>query len=181
MAALATVATVAAGAAAVVGAGAQIYGGYAQQQSDDAARKAQALQYEEQGRAEFAAAQRQAIERRLQGQIALSDQQAAAAASGGGAGTNAPTIVRLMTETSQRADYGAASEQYSGAQSQRNYNTAASNVLASKSNSFLGSLLSGIGTLAGGAASTYNMADRFNLLPKSAPNTWGFNSPWVTA
>lgn len=181
MAALATIATVATGAAAVVGAGAQIYSGYAQQQSDQAARAQQALQYEEQGRSEFAAAQRDAIERRLQGQIVLSAQQAAAAASGGGAGTEAPTIVRLMSETADRSDYGAASAQYVGAASQHTYDTSAANIRASKSNSFLGSLISGVGTLLGGAAQTYNMADRYNILPKAPSNTWGFNSPWVTA
>lgn len=193
MAALATIATVAAGAAAVVGAGAQIYGGYAQQQASDKAAaqttaqyQAEALQLQEKGRAEFAASQRDAIERRLQGQIVLSQQQAAAAASGGGAGGDAPTIVRLMTETAQRGDYGAESALYQGRSQQSIYDKSAANDLVSaanpsKSNNFIGSLLDGVGTLLGGAGQVYNMADRYNILPKPAASSWGFNSSWVRA
>lgn len=172
MAALATIATVATAAAAVVGAGATVYNGYVSQQNNDKAAAEQAKQYEEKGRAEFASSQRDAIERRLQGQVILSQQQAAAAASGGGAGGDAPTIVRLMTETADRAEYGAQSAMYQGTSTKALYDESASNTRASKSNTFIGSLLDGVGTLLGGAGNTYAMADRFNILPK-APSMRG--------
>ena len=85
-------------AAAGVGAAATIYGGMETKRAADEAAKRDVTA----GQAEFAAAQREAGERKLEGQLIMSRQQAAAAASGAGAGADAPTIVRLMTETSKR-------------------------------------------------------------------------------
>lgn len=185
MAALATIATVAAGAAAVVGAGATIYNGYQQQKAFDQqeadatqAREDAAHAYEVSGRADFAGAQRDAQERRLQGALTLSQQQAAAAASGGGSGSDAPTIVRLMTETAERTEYGAQSAMYRGQESKNLADQSAANLRATKpgqSSSFVGSLIQGLGQLMGGAASTVNVADRFGILPQPTQR-WGWSS-----
>jgi hypothetical protein len=175
MAALATIATVAAGAAAVIGAGATIYNGYQQQKQFDEQKTATAHAYEVAGRKDFAAAQRDAIEKRLQGELLLSRQQAAAAASGGGAGGDDPTIVRLMTETAQKTEYAAQTSMYRGYDAKATADESASNLRASQSGSFVGSLISGLGELIGGAANTANVADRYGLLPK-ASTRWGWSS-----
>lgn len=148
MAELATVAAVATAAAGVVSAGASIYSGW---QANEAAKE-QAHQLEIQGTEELAAAQRDAIERRLEARLTLSKQQAAAAASGGGAGADAPTIVRLMTETAQRADYGVQSTLFGGYSRRSTYFQSAKNARTTGGNNFIGSLLEGAGELLGGGA-----------------------------
>jgi len=174
MADLATIATIAVAASTVIGAGAAVYQGYATYQ----ASQQQAHEVEKQGTASFAAAQRDALERRLQGKLLLSQQQAAAAASGGGAGTDAPTIVRLMTQTAQRTEYGAASALFQGYADKNNAELSAANIRKSGFASFIGGILSGVGTLAGGMGDTFNMADKYNLMPKgrSASTAWGWSS-----
>lgn len=179
MAALATVATVATGVAAVVGAGASVYSGYVANQN----AQAEAARDEAQGKAEFAAAQRDALERRVEGLQVLSDQQAAAAASGGGAGTDAPTVVRLMTETADRTEQGAEASLYAGEQSRNTYFTSAASARATGGNNFVGSLLSGLGDLVGGAGATANVANKLGLFSTasdpssgSASTRWGWSS-----
>lgn len=100
------------------------------------------------GQAEFAASQREAEERKLEGALVMSRQQAAAAASGAGAGGDAPTIVRLMTETSKRATYGAESTLYGGRQRRQTYLDTADAQRASGNASFLGSIFTGVGRMA---------------------------------
>jgi len=102
------------------------------------------------GMAEFAAAQREAGERRLEGELILSRQQAAAAASGAGAGNDAPTIVRLMTETSKRAQYGVESTMYGGRARRQGYFDNAQARRQTGDASFLGSILTGVGQFAEG-------------------------------
>lgn len=109
--------------AGIAGAGAQMAGSLVsaagQRQAGEAAMEDaqfEATQLEQQGREEFAASQRDALERRREGVLANSRAQAVAAASGGGAGVDAPTIVRLMSGISQRAEYGAQSALYGGEQ-----------------------------------------------------------------
>lgn len=174
MASLATIATVATAAAAVVGAGASIYQGYASYQ----AAQTQAHELEKAGTLSFANAQRDALEKRLQGRLILSQQQAAAAASGGGAGTDAPTVVRLMTETAQRAEYGAQSSLFQGYAERATANTSAENVRKTGFASFIGGLMRGVGSLAGGLGDTYNVADRLGVLPqpRSATTAWGWSA-----
>lgn len=114
-----------------------------------------AQQEEATAREDFAASQREALERRFEGELVLSRQQAAAAASG--AGADDPTIVRLMTDTAARAEYGRSSVMY-GAESRRAtlFRSAAAR-RKSGDNSFLGGIegangawLRGMGSLAGG-------------------------------
>lgn len=171
MASLATIATVATGAAAVVGAGATIYQGYQQQKQYEEQKRQQAHELEKAGRADFASAQRDAMEKRLQGQLILSQQQAAAAASGGGAGTDDPTIVRLMSETSKRTEYSAQTSLWAGKASRDAAFESAANLRRSRSGSFVGSLIAGIGQLVGGAADTVNIADRYSLLTPAPATT----------
>lgn len=169
MAGLATLASVATGVAAVVGAGASVYSGYlASREAEDRAHE-----YEKLGTAELASAQSDAMERRLQAQLVLSRQQASAAASGGGAGADAPTIVRLMSETAQRGDFGAASAMYGGYQRRATYFTSASNARKSGGNALLGGILDGVGALIGGAGQTAALADQFGMIPRSR---WGWSS-----
>lgn len=72
----------------------------------------QAQQEEARGKEEFAAAQRDAMMKRREGQAIMSRQQALAAASG--AGVNTPTIIKLMTDTAQESDYNARTAMYGG-------------------------------------------------------------------
>lgn len=136
-----------AGAALVGGlasAGAAIYAG---SETNKAAQEA-AKRSVTAGQAEFAASQREAEERKLEGALVMSRQQAAAAASGAGAGGDDPTIVRLMTETSKRATYGAESTLYGGRQRRQTYLDTADAQRASGNASFLGSIFTGIGRVA---------------------------------
>lgn len=133
-------------AAAGASAAATIYSGYqTKQAADEAAKRDEAA-----GRSEFAASQREAEERRLEGQLIQSRQQAAAAASGAGAGGDAPTIVRLMTETAKRSQYGVESTLYGGRdRRQRYFDTADSRRKTGEAN-FIGSIFTGVGQLAEG-------------------------------
>jgi hypothetical protein len=137
LAAAAIVGGVAAGAGA-------IYSGMETKKASDAAAK----RSEAAGRSEFAASQREAEERKLEGALVMSRQQAAAAASGAGAGGDAPTIVRLMTETSKRATYGAETTLYGGQQRRQTYLDTAEAQRASGNASFLGSIFTGVGRVA---------------------------------
>lgn len=138
--------------AAVVGglasAGATIYAGNEQRKAANAAAKRD----ERAGQAEFAASQREAEERKLEGEVILSRQQAAAAASGGGAGSDAPTIVRLMTETAKRARYGVESTLFGGQQRRQTYIETAQARRETGNANFLGSILTGFGQAAKGFA-----------------------------
>ncbi len=164
MAALATIATVAAGAATIIGAGATIYNGWQEQQQFEEQKATTAHELEKRGRAAFASSQRDALEKRLETKLLLSRQQAAAAASGGGSGADAPTILTLMGLTAERGDYAAQSLLYGG-QSERDTSfQSAANVRNSKAAPFVGSVLKGVGDLLGGGARTANMAHSFGLI-----------------
>lgn len=134
--------------AGIVQAGATMYAGKQQQKAAYEAAKRD----ETAGQAEFAAAQREAEERKLEGQLVSSRQQAAAAASGGGAGGDAPTIVRLMTETAKRARYGVESTLFGGRQRRQSYFDTATSRRQTGDANFLGSILTGVG-MAGEAIS----------------------------
>lgn len=122
-------------------AGATIYAGNEQKKAAYEAAKRE----ETAGQAEFASSQREAQERRLEGQIVMSRQQALAAASGGGAGADAPTIVRLMSETAKRSRYGEESTLFGGRQRRQTYFDSATSRRTTGDANFLGSVLTGIG------------------------------------
>ena len=76
--------------------------------------KYEAAQMEAKAKEEVAASQRDAMAKRREGALASSRAQALAAASGGGAGSDAPTIVKLMQGLSSESEYNAQSELYGG-------------------------------------------------------------------
>lgn len=146
MASLTTLATVATIGSAVIGTGAAIYGGYQSQQAAETAARQEILA----GKNEFAAAQRNAEERRLEGALISSKQQAMAAASGAGAGSDAPTIMKIMSETAARAQYGVDSEIYVGEQRRDDYFNSARARRETGRYNFMGGILSGVGKGLGG-------------------------------
>mgnify|MGYP001614253676 CR=1 FL=1 len=164
MASLATIAAVATIGAAVIGTGVSLYGAHVSAENSKRAGEAEqrtqnmlAQQEEAAGTEALASAQRDQRERKLEGELIMSRQQAVAAASGGGAGSDAPTIVRLMTETAKRSQYGQDSVIYTGESTRGRYNTSAAARRQSGENSFLGGIqgangawLSGMGSLAAG-------------------------------
>ena len=87
-----------------------IAGGYMAKNSDEY----EADQLKIKGQEEFAAASRAASEKRQEGALVNSRQQALAAISGGGAGSDAPTILKLMGDTAGQAEYNAMTELYGG-------------------------------------------------------------------
>lgn len=104
-----------------LGSAASIAGTIAQGRAANAAAQQDALNAEAAGREERAAAQRDAEQKRREGAMVMSRQQALAAASGAGAGAESPTIVRLMTDTASDAALGAAVANYGGESRQRGY------------------------------------------------------------
>lgn len=151
MAGLETLALVATIGSAVIGAGSAIYSGSVQQ---DMANQA-ADQEERAGKNEFAAAQRVAQQRRLEGELILSRQQAAAAASGAGSASDAPTIAKIMSETAGRIEYGVDSEIYAGQQRMDDYNASARSRRQTGQYNFLGGILRGIGRGLEGVGDVY--------------------------
>lgn len=151
MAELATIAAVATIGAAVVGTGATVYSAYQQVQQGEAIQKEavrQAQVDEASGKQEYAASQREAELRRLEGRLIMSRQQAFAAASGGGA--DDPTILKIMSDTGANAELGAQSVMYQGAARQQDYLNAAQARRISGRNNYMGAVLSSVGTLASG-------------------------------
>jgi hypothetical protein len=115
----------------------------------------EAAQMEQKAKEETAAAQRDAIAKRREGAIINSRAQALAAASGGGAGTDAPTIVKLMSDTAGTADYNAQTSMYGGYSRAAGLRDSAKGRRAEGKASLLGSVFSGFGTVAKGLQSTY--------------------------
>lgn len=133
-------------AAAGIGAAGSIYAG----QKNQEAANIIAAQEEDGGRADFAASQRDSLERSLEARLTLSRQQAIAAASGGGGGADSPTIVKLMQRTAERAQYGKDSSIFAGEAAKRGAFRSAEARRRTGNNNFIGSLFSAGGTLAGG-------------------------------
>lgn len=145
-----TLITVAGATAALAGAAVTAYGTIEGGRRSQEVAERQAALEEAQGRDEFAAAQREAFERRLESKLALSRQQAIAAASGGGAGPDAPTIVKIMESTAQRGAYGAEATTYRGIRLRDALYSSASARRRTGANDFQGSIYSAVGTALGG-------------------------------
>lgn len=105
---------------------------------------------EAQGRDEFAAAQREALERRYEAKLVQSRQQAIASASGAGAGSDAPTIVQIMSKTAERAAYGEETSRYGGLSRRDRLYASARNRRRSGDADQSGSFYRAAGTVAGG-------------------------------
>lgn len=115
-----------------------------------AAANQEAKQMKAQAKEEVAASQREATEKRREGALVMSAQQARAAASGAGAGTDAPSIVRLMTDTAGQAEYNAGTVRYGGEQRAQGLLQAARNRKATGAANLFGSVLGGFGEMASG-------------------------------
>lgn len=119
----------------------------------DRAARQDAMNMEAQGAEELAASQRDAEQKRKEGRLMASRQQAVAAASGGGA--DDPTIVKLMTQTAADSEYSAQTAMYGGFSRQMGLKNAARARRAEGKASLLGGVLGGFGTTAGGLAKAY--------------------------
>src|ERR1051325_11422191 len=117
--------------------------------AENNAAKFEAAQMEQKAKEEVAASQRDAIAKRREGAILNSRAQAVAAASGGGAGTDAPTIVKLMGQTAGEADYNAQTAMYGGYSRAAGLQDSAKARRASGKASLLGSVIGGFGSMAG--------------------------------
>ncbi|TIM06654.1 hypothetical protein [Mesorhizobium sp.] len=126
----------------------------------------EAQQYDMKAKEEVAAAQREAMMKRKEGALVNSRSQALAAASGAGAGIEAPTIVKLMTETAGAAEYNAGTSMYGGNSRAAGLRDAARSSRASGKASLLGSIFSGFGTA---ASRTAIASDIFNGLDPKGP------------
>jgi hypothetical protein len=125
-----------------------IAAGAAEKQSADF----EAQQMDMKAREEVAASQRDAIAKRKEGDIINSRAQALAAASGGGAGTDAPTIVKLMGQTAGTAEYNADTAMYGGYSRAAGLRDSAKARRMSGNASLLGSVFGGFGSMATGVA-----------------------------
>ena len=121
-----------------------------------------ALREEAAGRQGFASDQREALERKIAGQLVESRQQAVAAASGGGAGADAPTIVKLMSDTHARAKTGYQSAIYGAESVRQAYYDNAAGRRRGGDNTFFGSLMSAGGSLFGGIGNFAETQYRIN-------------------
>lgn len=137
---------------AVIGSIVQAVGSIAGGIAANDAAQAEAAQLEERGQEEFAASQRDAQARREEGRLVNSRAQALGAASG--AGADAPTIVRLMTDTAGQAELNAQSDQYGGRQRRAGMRDSARARRAEGNASLMGSFFDAAGT-ALGAGSRY--------------------------
>lgn len=120
----------------------------------------EAQQLDMKAKEETAAAQRDAEGKRREGVLINSRAQALAAASGAGAGDDAPTIVKLMSQTSGEAEYNAGASLYGGYSRASGLRDSAKGRRASGRASLLGSFFSGAGQAAGGFG-TYYKAKKF--------------------
>lgn len=125
----------------LISAGATIAGGVAQNN----AAKFEAQQMDMKAKEETAASQRDAMAKTREGNLINSRAQAIAASSGAGAGTDAPTIVSIMSRTAGEAQYNAGTSMYGGDSRARGLRDSAKGKRASGKASMLGSVMSGFG------------------------------------
>ena len=151
MANLATIAAVvgiAGGVAQGVGA---LMGGQAEKEANYMA----ADQLEQQGRGEFAAAQRESLEAKYQSDLVTSRQIAVAAASGGGA-RGVPTVMKILDETGRRATQLQEGILYKGGELRQKFYAAAKTKRISGDASLLGSIYGSTGYVLGGIGNGIN-------------------------
>ncbi|MER9176670.1 hypothetical protein NKH72_24215 [Mesorhizobium sp. M0955] len=140
---------------AALGAGISGIGTIAAGAAEKNAADFEAQQLDMKAKEETAAAQRDAMDKRHEGAIINSRSQALAAASGAGAGTDSPTIVKLMRDTAGQAEYNAGTSMYGGYSRAAGLRDSARGRRASGQASLLGSVFSGFGGAAKGIASAY--------------------------
>lgn len=141
LAALPMIATVAAG-------GLQMIGTIQQGRAQKAAYNYQAEMDKRKGQEELAASQREAIDKRGEGDRLMSRQRAVAAASGGGVVN--PTILDIFGDTAQQAEYNAQAQLYGGESRRRGALDQAALAKAKGQAAMRGSIFEGIGQGLGG-------------------------------
>lgn len=114
-----------------------------------------AKQEEMKAKEETAASQREAQQNRTEGELANSRAQALAASSGGGAGSDAPTIVKLMSDTAGQSTLNANTTLYGGMERAAGLRDSAKGRRAAGKASFLGSVLGGFGQAASGVSKAF--------------------------
>lgn len=181
MAALAGLGTALTIGSAVIGAGAAVYSAVSsvqQGQAQQAEFERQAQVDELTGKNEYAASQRVAQEKALEGQLIQSRQIAYAAASGAGTGANDPTLVKIMSDTGSRTKYAVDSTLYQGQSARDAYDSSATARRRTGQATFLGGVLDAVGTLAGGVGHLADTTARFipSPTPRSASSAWGWGS-----
>lgn len=154
--------------ASVIGAGVQFAGSMAQAAGQREAGRAaeedayfEAEQLEDQSKEEFAASQRDALEARREGRLANSRGQAVAAASGAGAGTDAPTILKIMGDVAQRSEYGAQAALFGGESRRAGLYTQAEATRRTGRAQRRGANLSAMGTIFGGIGNAFSTVGGF--------------------
>lgn len=84
--------------------------------AENDAAEFEAQQLDMKAKEEKAASQREAAQNTKEAELAMSRQQALAASSGGGAGADAPTIVKLMSDVAGQGELNQQSTLYGGQQ-----------------------------------------------------------------
>ncbi|TCL70652.1 hypothetical protein [Rhizobium sp. BK251] len=114
-----------------------------------------AKQEDQKANEEMAAAQREAQQNRKEAIFANSRAQALAASSGGGAGSDAPTIVKLMSDTAGQGELNAGTTLYGGVQRAAGLRDSAKGRRAAGRASYLGSQLGAFGQVASGVGKAF--------------------------
>lgn len=143
--------TIAAIAGTALSAAGTIAAGQAEKRNADYIAK----QEEMRGQEEFAASQREAQQYKREASLAQSRAQALAAASGGGAGTDAPTIVKIMSDTAGQGQLNASTALYGGVSRRAGLMDSARGRRASGRASLMGSQLAAFGQLATGIGKAF--------------------------
>lgn len=113
----------------------------------------QAAQLDQQADEQKASSQREAAQAKDQATLANSRVQALSAASGGGAGSDAPTIVKLMGDIGGQGQYNADSQIYTGYSRASGLTDQGIAKRKSGQSSLLGGIVSGFGQAAKGVSS----------------------------
>lgn len=151
MSALPMIATVVGLAGSALSAAGTVAAGAAEKRNQDFMAAQEVMRSKE----ETAAAQRDAIAKRREGAIVNSRAQALAAASGAGAGSDAPSIVKIMGKTAGEAEYNAGTAMYGGYSRAAGLRDSAKGRRAAGKASLLGGVLGGFGSLASGVARAF--------------------------
>jgi hypothetical protein len=125
-------------------------GTIAQGKAAEAAAEFEAKQLEMRGKEERAASQREALEKKREGDLVQSRFQASAAASGAGAGSMDPTIAQLSSDIAGQSKYGQLMERYVGEERKRGLDTQAKAREMEGEAARKGSMFSAFGTIVGG-------------------------------
>lgn len=137
--------------AGIVSAVGTIAAGKAEQNNQNYLAKQEDMKAKE----EMASSQREAQQNLNEADLANSRAQALAASSGGGAGAEAPTIVRLMSDTAGQGTLNANTTLYGGMERAAGLRDSAKGRRAAGKASFLGSVLGGFGQAAGGFSKAF--------------------------